>query len=226
MNQDPIEQIEINLRAETLNQRKEALDELAEFPAEIAVPVLQRLVSEKDFGLRRLAVMGFGNYTTEASFQTLKQIIEQEQDPNVLAEAANSVFEFGDRAVPILQKLFEVSDNWLVRQTVISLLVETDCYEILLSVAKLALQDETETVKQTGISALGQLLNSSVKDRALDLLTQLAGDENWRSRWKVAYALQHSQDLQARGLIAKLQQDENYRVVAAALEVASDWGEK
>ena len=225
MNQDPIEQIEINLRADTLKQRKEALDQLAEFPAEIAVPVLQRLVSEKDFGLRRLAVMGFGNYTTEASFQTLNQIIQHEQDPNVLAEAANSIFEFGDRAVSILQHLFEVCNNWLVRQTVISLLVETEHYDTLLSVATLALQDETETVKQTGISALGQLLNSCLKGQAFELLAKLAQDTDWRSRWKVAYALQHSQDLQARGLIAKLQRDENYRVVAAALEVASDWGE-
>lgn len=226
MNQDPIEQIEINLRAETLNRRKAALDELAEFPAEIAVPVLQRLVSEKDFGLRRLAVMGFGNYTTEASFQTLEQIIQQEQDPNVLAEAANSIFEFGDRAVPILQQLFEGSTDWLVRQTVISLLAETEHYKTLLSVAKLALEDNTETVKETGISALGQMLNSSFKGQALELLAKLARDKNWRSRWRVAHALQNSQDLQARELIAKLQQDENYRVVAAALEVASDWGEK
>ena len=226
MNQNPIEQIEINLRAETLNQRKAALDELAEFPAEIAVPVLQRLVSEKDFGLRRLAVMGFGNYTTETSFQVLKQIIQHEQDPGVLAEAANSVFEFGDRAVPILQQLFEDSQDWLVRQTVISLLVETKHYQTLLSVVRLALQDETETVKQTGISALGQLLNSSFKGQALELFAKLAQDTDWRSRWRVAYALQNSQDLQARELIAKLQQDENYRVVAAALEVASDWGDK
>ncbi|WP_281256975.1 hypothetical protein [Brunnivagina elsteri] len=37
MTQTPIEKIEINLRAEALNQRKAALDELAEFPPEVAI---------------------------------------------------------------------------------------------------------------------------------------------------------------------------------------------
>lgn len=52
-------------------------------------------------------------------------------------------------------------------------------------------------------------------------------------RWRVALAMlsagialqhsQQSQQSQAKELIAKLQQDEHYRVVAAALEVAASW---
>jgi len=221
MNPNRIEQIELNLRASALNERKAALDELAEFPSEVAVPILQKLATEKDVGLRRLAVMGLGNHPTEASFQALQQILEHNQDGNVLSEAANSLFEFGDLAIPLLQQLFERSDNWLVRQTVISLLMETEHSDVLLAVVIESLKDKTQTVKQAGILALGQVLKSSLKNQALALLTELAQDSDWQNRWQTAIALQGCQDPQAKQLIAKLQQDENFRVVAAALESAS-----
>jgi HEAT repeat protein len=88
---------------------------------------------------------------------------------------------------------------------------------------KIALQDETQTVKEAGILALGQLLRSQFNNEALDILAELAQDADWRTRWRVAIALQHSQQSPAKELIAKLQQDEHYRVVAAALEVAASW---
>ncbi len=226
MTEDPIEQIEINLRAEALNIRKAALDELATYPPEVAVPILKKLANEQDFGLRRLAVMGLGNHISEDSFQLLQQIIQQEQDSNVLSETANSIFEFGDIAVPILQELFEKSDNWLVRQTVMSIFAETTYYETSLALASAAIQDnDIQTLKETGILVLGQLLKSPLKDQALQRLAELTSSENWRTRWRTAIALQNTQDLLARKLIAKLQQDEHYRVVAAALEVASSWQE-
>ncbi|WP_193199039.1 HEAT repeat domain-containing protein [Nostoc sp. MG11] len=221
MNQNRIEQIELNLRAKALNQRKAALDELAEFPSEVAVPILQKLANEKDVALCRLAVMGLGNHQTEASFQALLQILEHNQDGNVLAEAANSLFEFGDVAIPLLQQLFERSDNWLVRQTVISLLMETEHHEVLFAVAVECLKDETQTVKEAGIIALGQVLKTSLQNQALPLLTELAEDLYWRNRWQTAIALHGCQHPQARYLMAQLQQDEHFRVVAAALESAS-----
>lgn len=222
MNQNHIEQIELNLRAQALNHRKAALDELAEFPCEVAVPILQKLANEKDVALCRLAVMGLGNHRSEASFLALKEIVEHHQDPNVISEAANSLFEFGDAAIPLLQQLFVRSDNWLVRQTVICLLMETKEDETLLAVAIESLKDETQSVKEAGIIALGQLLKSSLKNQALAQLTELAQDAYWRNRWQTAIALSGTQDPQAKLLIAKLQQDEHFRVVAAALEAASD----
>nr|WP_281256976.1 HEAT repeat domain-containing protein [Calothrix elsteri] len=87
--------------------------------------MLNKLAKENDFGLRRLAVIGLGNHKNAASFQALQNILENEKDDSVLAEAA--------------------------------------------------------------------------------------------------IALQYSQQSQAKELIAKLQQDEHYRVVAAALEVAASW---
>jgi HEAT repeat protein len=223
MNADRLAQLEIKLRAAALDQRKAALDELATCPSDLAVPMLQRLAQEPDFGQRRLAVMGLGNHRTEASLQVLQEILSQEKDPNVLAEAANSLFEFGDVAMPWLQTIFEQSDNWLVRQTIISLLVETQHYAILLAVVELAIKDETQTVKEAGILALSHLWTSDLKERALAWLTVLAQDDDWRVRWRSAIALQTSRTPQAQHLIAQLQQDSHFRVVAAALDVANYW---
>ena len=224
MNENPTEQIEINLRNPALNIRKAALDELAGYSPEVAVPILEKLFKEENFGLRRLAVMGLGNHLSDDSFQILQKIVREELDANVLAEAANSLFEFSDRAVPVLRELFEKSDNWLVRQTVLSIFAESTYYDTSLMLAKAALEDHNEqTLKETGILVLGQLLKSPLKDQALQILTQLADSQNWRIRWRTAIALQHSRDSLAREIVVKLQQDEHYRVVAAALEVISYW---
>ena len=218
MNENRITEIEINLRAPALNLRKAALDELAEFPADIAVPILQKLGEEENFTLRRLAVMGLGNHRSESSFRALQKMIKEEQDGNVVAEAANSIFEFGEPAIPVIKQLFDNSDNWLVRLTVISLLVETDRFDVLLAVAIAALDDETQTVRESGILALRRVLSSPLKDEALSLLTIMARDSYWRNRWRAAIALYGTQDSQAKELLSQLQRDEHYRVVAAALE--------
>ncbi len=51
-----------------------------------------------------------------------------------------------------------------------------------------------------------------LKTRAI---TELSQDSDWRTRWRTAIALTASTEPQAKQLLAQLQQDENYRVVAA-----------
>ena len=218
MSSDRLNQIEINLRSNRIDRRKIALDELAQLPADTALPILEQLATEKDFALRCLAMMGFGNHRTESSFKVLKNTLEQEQDSSVLAEAANSIFEFGESSIAPLQQLFERSSHWLVRQTVVSILVETNDPNVLLDIATKAIQDDVQTTKEVGILALSRLLNTPLKQQALDLFAQLAKDTYWRTRWRTAIALTASDDPQAKQILAKLKQDENYRVVAAALE--------
>jgi HEAT repeat protein len=223
MNPEHLNRLENDLRAAALNIRKTALDELALLPAEDAVPILQRLLDTPDFGLRRLAVMGLGNHRSAASFSTLQSILRQDKDASVLSEAANSIFDFGEAAIPILRELFDRVDHWLVRQTVISLLIETEYYEELFHLAQKALEDETQTVKEVGILALSHVWESPFKDQALTLLVQLTEDKFWRNRWRAVIALQSCRDPQAKKLISILQQDEHFRVAAAALDVATYW---
>ncbi len=215
---DRIRELTNQLRSPNLLDRKQALDELATLSPEIAVPVLRSLATENEFGLRRLAVMGLGNHRSEDALQSLQQILDQETDANVIAEAANSLFDFGDAVIPRLQTLFTENRNWLVRQTLIALLPETEHYEVLLDLATQALEDEAQTVRETGILALRKVLQSPLQDQAIGLLSRMAQDSFWRNRWRAATALQGCDLPIAKNLLTQLQQDDHFRVVAAALE--------
>jgi HEAT repeat protein len=219
--QDRSIELEQNLRAAGLDQRWAAVNELTTHPAAVAVPIFKRLLVEKDVGLRRLAVIGLGKHRSDETFEALQSILESGGDPIILAEAANSIFDFGDVAIPILHQLFDRSSQsaqWQVRQTVISLLVETEHYEVLLAVATSALSDETRAIQELGVLALKEILRSPLKETALELLVKLAADPDWRIRWCSAISLHGCPEPQARQLIAQLQRDENFRVVGAALE--------
>lgn len=218
MDRDRLQQIETDLRSKRIDVRKAALDLLATVDSDLALPILKALATERDFGLRCIAMMGFNNYLTENSFEYLKNVLKQEKDHSVLAEAANSIYDFGEIAIPPLQDLFDDCDHWLVRHTIVAVLVESEEPQVLLSIAKKAIQAEVQMTQEAGILALSKLLNTPLKQEAFDLFTRLAGDRDWYLRWQTAIALKSSQEPQAREIIAKLQQDENYRVVAAALE--------
>ncbi len=218
-----LEQIDRDLRGRAIDKQKAALDRLAQVPADLAIPLLARLLTSNDFIQRRLAVMGLGNHRVEASFQLLTDVITSDGDPNVMGEAANAIVDFGDRAIPLLVTLFRNTDSWLVRQSIVPLLMDTNHHAELLTISEIAIADETQSVKEVGILALGHLLNSPVGDRALSLLLELCKDPLWRNRWRAAISLQSLQNPATKAAISQLQQDEHFRVVAAALEVANHW---
>ncbi len=216
-------QIDADLRGSAIDKQRAALDRLAKVPADLAIPLLARLLGSSDFIHRRLAVMGLGNHRVEESFQLLVGVITSDGDPNVMGEAANAIVDFGDRAIPLLVDLFRQTDSWLVRQSIIPLLIDTNYHAELLTIAEIAIADETQSVKEVGILALGYLLNSPMGDRSLALLLDLCQDPIWRNRWRATIALQSLQNPATKAAISQLQQDEHFRVVAAALEVANHW---
>jgi HEAT repeat protein len=214
-------ELEQNLRAAALHQRMAAANELAGYPATAAVPIFKRLLAEKDVGLRRLAVMGLGKHRSDESFAQLQTILNGSGDPIILADAADAIFEYGDVSIPILQQLFDRSTQaaqWQIRQTVIALLLDTDRYDVILSLLTTALADENMVVRELGIRAFKQMLQSPCQASALALLVKFATDANWQMRWCAARCLHSCPEPQARQAIALLQQDEDFRVIAAALE--------
>lgn len=210
--------LERDLRSAPVNRCKEVLDVLANCPSERAVPLFVGVARDGEFLRRRFAVMGLGNHKTEASFEALRSIALQEKDSNVLAETANSLFNFGHPSLPLLQEIFDRDPNWILRQSVIAIVMESDRDDILLDMVKKALQDEEQSVIETGILALGKLLKGEQVAIALELLLNLAEDEDWRIRWRAATALTLSDAPEAKDMLARLRQDDNHRVVAAALE--------
>lgn len=225
MTPDELYKLEDNLRAAALNVRIVALNTLATQPAAVAVPILQRLAKDDSFLLRRLAVMGFANHAPDkTAFDSLQELITAETDANVLAEAANSLYEFGAVSIPLLVQMFETNDNWLLRQTVLSILQESNHPDVLLDISLQALEDPTQTVKETAILSLRQVLMSPLQDQALATLTGLAKSSIWRDRWRAATALTGCEHPQATQLLTQLQQDKNHYVVAAALDASMGSG--
>ncbi|MEA5463464.1 HEAT repeat domain-containing protein [Leptothoe sp. PORK10 BA2] len=221
MTPDELDKLEDDLRAPALNVRITALNTLATQPAAVAIPILQRLSQDSSFLLRRLAAMGFGNQAPDkTAFDSLQALIATETDANVLAEMANSIYEFGDPSIPLLIQMFEANDNWLLRQTILSILQESNHPDVLLEIALKALNDSTQTVKETAILSLRQVLMSPLQAEALNALTSLAVSPIWRDRWRAATALTGCDHPQAAALLSKLQKDENHYVVAAALDAS------
>ncbi len=216
---DRLQQIETQLRDPALNKRIEALNALRQVDAELAVPMLQRLSQDADVGRRRLAVMGFGNHRSPESFASLADLLEHEPDSNVQAEAANSIFDFGAAAMPLLEDLFNRSNDWLVKQTIVSLMIEANDPATLHRIITKALTDDVQTVKEAAILAFPQLWGTAFEAAALAQVQHLTTDSLWRNRWRATIALQKCTDPQAHELLLKMQQDEHFRVVAAALEL-------
>jgi HEAT repeat protein len=221
MDNDRLIELESLLRNGSRYQQKTALDALAQCSSELAVPLLQRVATDSpDFLCRRLAVIGLGKHQTPEVFQILQERLDQEQDHNVLAEIANVLFDFGEGAIPLLTQLFKQNPHWLLRQTILAILVEGQEEEALFAVVEDGLKDETQTVRETAILALGSLVEGDFQEQVLDLLSELAVAPFWRDRWRTATALTKSKNPKTTALLAKLQQDGNHYVAAAALEGA------
>jgi HEAT repeat protein len=218
MDPHSLDQLESDLKTGSLDRCQKALNELAKISPDIAIPILERLSKNPEFLRRRFAIMGLGNHPTPESFAILQTLLNQEQDPNVLGEIANSLFEFGPPAVPLLQGLFHRCDHWLTRQSILAILVEANDDAVLLDVIKAALVDPTPSVQETGILSIGPLLKGPLKADGLALLVDLADSPDWRTRWRSATTLSICDDPIAKATLAKLRNDEHHRVVAAALE--------
>lgn len=214
--------LEQELRSGPVNRCKEVLDILRHCPSEQAVALFSRIAQDGEFLRRRFAVMGLANHQTEESFRVLSQLARRERDSNVLAEVANSLFEFGHPALPLLREIFERDSHWLLRQSIIAIVMESDRDDILLDMAQKALQDPEQSVVETGILALGHLLRGTEASTALMLLSNVVNHEDWRIRWRAATALAVSANPVAKALLAELRQDTHHRVVAAALEGSMD----
>jgi HEAT repeat protein len=218
MDTDRLAQVEKLLRSPALNIRVAAVNELAQIDSGVAVPVLARLASDPDFLYRRLAVMGLGNHPVAASMAVLEQLLLSEEDSNVVAEAANSLMEFGEVGMVRLAQLFRENENWLVRQTVLGVMMDGDRSATLFDVVRLGLADPVVTTRETAILALGKFVDTEFQGEAIALLLEIAVSLEWRDRWRSATALCRFQDDRAKAMLGRLRSDQSHYVVAAALE--------
>jgi len=168
-----------------------ALAALRVVPVELAVPLLLLGLEQEAFLVRSLSCAGLGVKCNPAGLQALVRALESDPDANVRAEAANSLVSHGlEQAWPLLLAAFRRDDQWLLRCSVLSAVAEHPQAEAekLLELAGLAIAAADGTVRVGGAEILGRLV---------------------RQGGPLAEA--------ARGLLVRLQDDPDHRVVAAAL---------
>ena len=213
-----IEQIKAALKDADPQQRMKGIRELRNYEADVASPLLLEHVNDEEFLVRSFVAMGLGRKQSDKAFEALLLISEQDKDPNVRAEAANSLSFYGDIAIPHLRKMYEFDSHWLVRRSIIAAIVDLKCPQELLEICQIGLVGEDEPVMESCISALGLLAGSKQEIEALQLLLSFVDDRSWRIRLQVARSLGRYKNPEAIAALSKLKTDADHRVVGAVLE--------
>ncbi len=159
----------------------------------VVIPLLILGSEQQAFLVRSLSCSGLGYRRNEQGWQVLSRLLVRDEDPNVRAEAANSLASYGvDRAWPVLREIFAKDQAWLVRCSILSAFAEQPGINPawLLDLGRQAIEDADGTVRVSGAEILARVVREQ------------AGDAN---------------GAEARALLQPLQQDGDHRVVAAAL---------
>jgi HEAT repeat protein len=214
-----LEQIRADLESADPQARMQALVALRFHDAEVAVPLLIPKLVDPEFIIRSFAATGLGKKQTSEAFTALIEVIHREnQDPNLLAEAANSLAEYGQSALPYLINLFINQPHWLIRLSILPALTMLDCPVELFELSRLALRDRDETVREVAIEYLAEFASSPDQEIVLEELLSLLQDESWRVRRQLALVLRQFDPQLVTTAIQQLRQDPDYRVVGAVLE--------
>ena len=213
-----LHQIETYLDSPDPQNRMKAITELRHYEPSLVVPLLKRRMYDREFVIRSFVAIGFGYKQTDEAFELLLDLIENDKDYNVRAEAANSLAKYGEQAIPHLVKLFQQDSHWLVRQSIFAAIDLTEHPEILLELSMLGLKGSDPVVKQTAIANLGQLAKTPQASSALELLLLAANSQEVIVRAQVARVLVLFDDSEAETALLKLRQDSDHRVVGATLE--------
>ncbi|MBE9187797.1 HEAT repeat domain-containing protein [Microcoleus sp. LEGE 07076] len=214
-----ISEIEAGLQSSDPQDRLRAIRALRKCDAAVALPMLLTKVDDPEFMVRSFVAMGLRQSQTAESFAALLKMMQFDRDPNVRAEAANSVSMFGTEAISHLVEAFRRDDNWLVRRSIMAPLYEMQCPEAILEICAIGLAGEDLPVQEVATDGLGLLANTEKEEEALQQLLPLVAADYWETRMRVARALRKFDNPQARAAVSYLAKDRDHRVVAATLNV-------
>lgn len=168
-----------------------ALAALREASSEDAEELLLLGLSQDLFSIRSLSCAGLGMKPTAAGREALVRALKTDNDPNVRSEAANALVSHGFNAAwPVILEAFELNNHWLVRCSILAAVAENPDIkpEQLLQLAQMGAKDNDGTVRVSVAQILGLLVSQMSPKSAA-----------------------------ARAELQLLLTDEDYRVVAAAL---------
>ncbi|MEM9155031.1 MAG: HEAT repeat domain-containing protein [Cyanobacteria bacterium P01_F01_bin.33] len=214
-----IRQIETSLQSSDSQVRLRGITALRAYEPDVVVPLLLECLDDAEFLVRSFVAMGLGRKRTPAAYEALLQLLQADPDPNVRAEAANSLALYGEDSLPHLIRAFREDDHWLLRRSIQAAVTDMKAYDALFEISTCAVEDEDDTVRATAISCFGFLAESHLRTDALKALLSLAEAEEWPIRAGVARALKaFSGEPAARAALIRFKEDPDHRVVGSALE--------
>jgi HEAT repeat protein len=215
-----ISEIEAALQSSDSQQRLRGVTALRKCDAAVALPMLLSKVDDREFMVRSFVAMGLRQTQTAEAFAALLKMMQFDRDPNVRAEAANSLSMFGTEAISHLVEAFRRDDNWLVRRSIMAPLYEMQCPDAVFEICAIALGGEDLPVQEAAIDGFGLLANTPKQEEALQQLLPLVSSDNWGIRLRVARALSKFDNPQARAAVSYLAKDADHRVAGATLEAS------
>lgn len=199
-------------------KRMKAILELRQYDTEIAVPLLINSIDDNEFLVRSFVAMGLGKKRNAESFASLLKMMKLDRDPNVRAEAANSLSYYGEVAVSHLSVMFKQDDHWLVRRSILAALAELNCPAELLEVASIGIAGDDFSVMESSLDCLSTLHHTEQQQSALEQLLRFVDHDSWRIRLRVAKSLGQFEDPKATEALQRLKEDSDHRVVGAVLD--------
>ncbi len=212
MTQPDIDTLTEQLETGDLKDRKLALAALRDIPAEQAVPLIKKVLNDKNEQVRSMAIFALGIKQTDECYKLLVDILEGDADYGIRADAAGALGYLEDpRAFdPLVHALYEDVD-WLVRfSAAVSLgnLKNPKAHDALIS----ALDSREVVIQQAAIAALGEIKDLSAVDNILDF----AQSDDWLVRQRLAEALGNLPSEKTTSALRYLAKDEHSQVAAAA----------
>ena len=215
-----ISEIQAALQSSDSQERLRGVTALRKCDSAVALPMLLSKVDDREFMVRSFVAMGLRQTQTAEAFAALLKMMQFDRDPNVRAEAANSLSMFGTEAISHLVEAFRRDDNWLVRRSIMAPLYEMQCPDAVFEICTIALGGEDLPVQEAAIDGLGLLANTQKQEEALQQLLSLVSSDNWGIRLRVARALSKFDNPQARAAVSYLAKDPDRRVAGATLEAS------
>lgn len=195
-----------------LKDKKLALASLRNVPAQQAVPLIKKVLNDKNGQVRSMAIFALGVKQTDECFELLMEILQTDPDYGIRADAAGALGYLEDpRAFDQLVKSLYEDVDWLVRfSAAVSLgnLKNPQAHDALIA----ALNSKEVVIQQAAIAALGEIKDTT----AVDNILAFAQSEDWLVRQRLAEALGNLPTEKSRSALRYLAKDEHPQVSEAA----------
>jgi HEAT repeat protein len=173
------------LESPNLRDRMVALASLRDLPADVAFPLIEKVLKDESLQLRSMAVFALGVKATPESYPILIDILTNDPDYGIRADAAGALGYLEDiRAFEGLVRAFYEDTDWLVRfsaAVALGNLKDPRAFDVLMQ----ALDSPEVVLQQAAIAALGEIKAVNAVDR----LVQFIESEDWLVRQRLAEAL-------------------------------------